>query len=160
MLMHPTAFFTVTFRALLTMPAGAQFDHSHYQLNSFGAFVSGREFPFPGNTFGIARACKFRAAFPLSRSGCPIARTIFKGGTTTDPRMEQPQRKHRKIGPLQNPVSRKRRPSTVRLESYSAASPSIWLIPPELTGTTAICITSLGRKISRGLDAAGDLHPS
>jgi hypothetical protein len=97
MLMHPTAFFTVTFRALLTMPAGAQFDHSHYQLNSFGAFVSGREFPFPGNTFDIARACKFRAAFPLSRSGCPIARTIFKGGTTTDPRMEQQQRKHRKI---------------------------------------------------------------
>ena len=101
-----------------------------FKLNSFGAFVSGREFPFPGNTFDIARACKFRAAFPLSRSGCPIARTIFKGGTTTDPRMEQPQRKHRKIGPLQNPVSRRRRPSTVRLEGYSAASPSIWLIPP------------------------------
>ena len=54
----------------------------------------------------------------------------IKGGTTTDPRMEQQQRKHRKIGPLQNPVSRKRRPSTVRLEGYSVASPSIWLIPP------------------------------
>ena len=90
--------------------------------------------PVSRNTFGIARACKFRAAFPLSRSGYPIARTIFKGGTTTDPRMEQPQRKHRKIGPLQNPVSRKRRPSTVRLESYSAASPSIWLIPPGAYG--------------------------
>ena len=76
MLMHPTAFFTVTFRALLTMPAGAQFDHSHYQLNSFGAFVSGREFAFPGNTFDIARACKLRAAFPLSRSGCPIAQYL------------------------------------------------------------------------------------
>src|SRR5258705_3076704 len=67
MLMHPTAFFIVTFCALLTMPAGAQFDHSHYQLNCFGAFVSGREFPFPGTHSAL-----LALASSEPRSLCPV----------------------------------------------------------------------------------------
>jgi hypothetical protein len=132
MLMHPTAFFTVTFRALLTMPAGARSFSLSAQLGRRLCLWS--RIPVSRKHIRHCSRLQVQSRVPSVPFRMSHYTHNIKGGTTTDPRMEQQQRKHRKIGPLQNPVSRKRRPSTVRLESYSAASPSIWLIPPGAYG--------------------------